>query len=394
MPLFSHLSSNSCLKKYCFCFRSAVKCSSDNCICKDCSNAEEAIKPAKKTPVKKAATPKKVPKSTLTFPKSSAAMSFLKARVEDDVKKITENLLASGCLPEKVPILPPINTSTIDGDSKNSANGAKNAPKKPPSTPHHIPVAIPFSAAEFPELTIDETQDYSKYVTSFKRPLFSEPSRPLEIAYSHRQEMKILRQRARQKKDDIRAEYEELREKLIEKKLEMSLANDVVKEYTQKAGAWTKKVFDLELKEPCTWNTNLENLKEYIQNNNGRLPPNHKKATTEDEKSLALWLDRIRLLAKGAEQDKAYEAWAAKEKGEGSGKRKEEESDGSADSDDDIKEPVKKKRKRYQHKIKKSVLDYPHRLQMLDDLGVVWGNQNENKWETMFQKLGKLLFIL
>ncbi len=38
-------------------------------------------------------------------------------------------------------------------------------------------------------------------------------------------------------------------------------------------GAWTRKVFDLELDEPCEWNTNYGKLKKYImkRNNNGKL---------------------------------------------------------------------------------------------------------------------------
>lgn len=51
--------------------------------------------------------------------------------------------------------------------------------------------------------------------------------------------------------------------------------------------------------------------------------------------------------------------------------------------DDYPEDPPKKKRS----KSKSFVKDYPHRLESLADLGVIWENYNDNKWEVMFQKL-------
>ena len=84
--------------------------------------------------------------------------------------------------------------------------------------------AIPFSAEEFPQLTIDNTQDYTDLATSFKKPLFDEPSRPLEIAYSQQAAAKCKRQASQRKKNVIVNEYNALREKLLRKKQELSLA--------------------------------------------------------------------------------------------------------------------------------------------------------------------------
>lgn len=53
------------------------------------------------------------------------------------------------------------------------------------------------------------------------------------------------------------------------------------------------------------------------------------------------------------------------------------------DNEDELEETPKKKH----GKNKKSLTDYPHRLECLSELGVVWENHNENRWETMFQKL-------
>lgn len=152
--------------------------------------------------------------------------------------------------------------------------------------------AIPFSTEEFPQLTLDENNDYGDLATSFKKPLFDTPNRPLEIAYSQHNAAKYQRKLAQQKKNAILVEYHKLKAKFQEKKLELSLANDEVRGHTQKVGAWTRKVFDLELEEDCTWNSNFRNLKEY-KDVHGKLPPSVKKAKSEQEKALATWLDRM-----------------------------------------------------------------------------------------------------
>mmetsp|Transcript_11370 Transcript_11370/g.24481 ORF Transcript_11370/g.24481 Transcript_11370/m.24481 type:complete len:665 (+) Transcript_11370:668-2662(+) len=266
--------------------------------------------------------------------------------------------------------------------SKTSSTSTRSRNRKP--------TAIPFSIEEFPQLAIDQSIDYTEYATSFKRPLFKEPSRPLEIAYSHRQQMKYMQDQACMNKDAIYAEYLELLEKLRQKKMELTRATDEVKKCAQQTGAWTKKVFDLELREPCTWNSNYQKVKDYVREH-GSLPPNYRKTKTEEEKSLSLWLDRIRLLVKEERRKRSEAAEVS---------NTQEEEDGDDDDENEEKRPRQhemeqeqqqhqqtKKRKRYERKVKKSVLDYPHRLECLEKLGLVWGDQNENKWEAMFQKL-------
>ena len=152
--------------------------------------------------------------------------------------------------------------------------------------------AIPFSTEEFPQLTIDNTQDYTDLATSFKKPLFDEPSRPLEIAYSQQAAAKCKLQASQRKKNVIVNEYNALREKLLRKKQELSLADDDVRGHSQIVGSWTRKVFDLELEEDCQWNTNVKKLKAYKEKH-GKLPPHPKKAKGDEEKYLSAWLDRM-----------------------------------------------------------------------------------------------------
>ena len=52
------------------------------------------------------------------------------------------------------------------------------------------------------------------------------------------------------------------------------------------------------------------------------------------------------------------------------------------EKEDASEEPKKKYRSN-----KKFVKDYPHRLERLAELGVIFESHHENKWETMFQKL-------
>ena len=76
---------------------------------------------------------------------------------------------------------------------------------------------------------------------------------------------------AQQKKIDLAKECRQLREKLQEKKLALSLASDEIKESNKKLGTWTRKVFDLELEEPCEWNTNYQKLSAFKQQH-GKMP--------------------------------------------------------------------------------------------------------------------------
>lgn len=338
-----------CLKLYCECMSKGRYCN-DDCVCKDCHNTTEydgeggarleairyilgrkpdalneemramareggwepSAKPPRKSPFQK-----KTSKSAKKTPvKSSAAKTVAKGK---DARR------KDVCLWHKMD----------DAESSEEETAA----------------AIPFSTEEFPQLTLDESKDYSELAAAFTKPLFNEPSRPLEIAYSQHLAVKKQRTQAQKKKNDILQEYNQLREKFLQKKLELSLANDEVKGHTQKVGVWTRKVFELELEEPCGWNTNCKKLKEYKEEY-GKLPPHAKKVKDEEEKSLSTWLDRIRCQKNQEEKE------------------------------DDSEEP-----KRKRNKNKKFLRDYPHRLECLANLGAVWENHHETKWETMFQKL-------
>lgn len=150
--------------------------------------------------------------------------------------------------------------------------------------------AIAFSTDEYPQLTLDEGNDYSDLAAAFKKPLFDNPSRPLEIAYSHHTAVVVKRTRSQKKKNTVVREYNSLREKFRQKKVELSLADDKVQGCNQQVGMWTRKVFDLELAEECEWNANLHRLKIYVAAH-GKLPPTSKKATGEEEKALSAWLE-------------------------------------------------------------------------------------------------------
>jgi hypothetical protein len=208
--------------------------------------------------------------------------------------------------------------------------------------------AIEFSTDEFPQLAIDDHVDHSELAGKFTRPLFTAPSRPLEIAYSHQTMIGYQKKMALQKKADAVKECKKLRDKLQEKKLALSLANDEITECNKQLGNWTRKVFDLELEEPCEWNTNYEKLCSY-KKEHGRLPS--KNSQDEEEKSLAVWLDIIR---HEKNEDKEYD---------------------------------EKQLKTKDNKKKRSIDDYPHRLESLEVLGVNLGRRRDDTFESMLQKL-------
>jgi hypothetical protein len=176
----------------------------------------------------------------------------------------------------------------------------------PPS--HDVAVAvaiandpIPYSIEEFPELAHDDEIDHSRLANSFRRKLFPNDgandngiSRPLVIAYSHLMATTKIRKRAQRRKNAVLLEYEVLREKYLEKKLELSLANDEVRGINRKVGAWTRTVFDLELVETCEWNDNYLRLRKYWEDNGGRLPPtNVKRAKDDEERFVSAWLQQM-----------------------------------------------------------------------------------------------------
>ena len=69
------------------------------------------------------------------------------------------------------------------------------------------------------------------------------------------------------------------------------------------------------------------------------------------------------------------------------GQRNAEEREGDDEASELPGESGDTTKKRKHNKNKKFILDYPHRLDSLTGLGVLWDNHTENKWETMFQKL-------
>lgn len=162
----------------------------------------------------------------------------------------------------------------------------------PPAEP------IPFTTEDYPQLAIDQTLDDSNLATSFIRPLFhpegATTSKPLQIAYSHQAVASHERTIAQCKKNVVLDEYKRIREKYLQKKLELSLANDEVEKCNKDAGAWTKKVFDLELEEPCEWNDMLEKLKRYKDEYNKLPPKNISRCEEGDEKELAKWLEGMK----------------------------------------------------------------------------------------------------
>ncbi|KAL7472083.1 hypothetical protein ACHAXS_012407 [Conticribra weissflogii] len=199
------------------------------------------------------------------------------------------------------------------------------------------PTPIPFTLEEHPELQLDDSQDHSKLVHAFKQPLFpKDPSQSLAIAYSHHRASKAERSKIRKKKLSLLSELETLRNQFYAKKAELLQANALLKQSSQTVGKWTRKVFDLELAEPCTWNSKLEKLREYVQLHGG--PPEHSKKVKGDdtEKALVTWITGIKIKVK---------------------------------------------------KEHSSVGKYPHRIEALEHLGVTWENENEARFEVMFQKL-------
>ena len=162
----------------------------------------------------------------------------------------------------------------------------------PPAEP------IPFTTEDYPQLVIDPTRDDSNLAASFTRPLFPPEgpttSKPLQIAYSHQAVASHARTIAQCKKNAVLDEYKRIREKYLQKKLELSLANDEVEKCNKDAGAWTKKVFDLELEEPCEWNDMMEKLRRYKDEYDKLPPKNISRCEEGDEKELAKWLETMK----------------------------------------------------------------------------------------------------
>ena len=275
-----------CLKLYCDCLSNGNRCS-DKCQCKDCHNNEQYEDEA--------------------FQAIRAALDRNPDAFNDEIK-------------QKVGWVPAVKAPTTGkkrGRPKGSLNKIKplvipgpavkksrGRPRKddnyspPPESLTPPPDPIAFTAEDYPQLAMDSNENYSHLATSFTRPLFppsdAPTSKPLQIAYSHRSMADHSRKLAQIKKNALLDEYKKIREKYLEKKLELSLANDDVEKCDKEAGAWTKKVFDLELEEPCDWNDKLNKLKKYVEKHHKLPPKNLSRCEDEDAKEVSKWLESLR----------------------------------------------------------------------------------------------------
>jgi hypothetical protein len=273
-----------CLKLYCDCFSRGNRCG-DNCECKECCNDGQHDQERKKA--------------------IRAVLDRKPDAFDDEIKQqvewvADEKPAASGKKRGRPRGTINKNKSIILNPDIKRARGrprkdTADLPVGPLTAP---PDPIAFASNDYPELAIDPSQDYSHLASSFTRPLFppSDPptSKPLQIAYSHQAAAQHARQTAQSKKNSVFDEYKRIRDKYIEKKLELSLANDEVEKCNKEEGAWTKKVFDLELVEPCDWNEKLEMLRKYKEANDKLPPKNPSRCEEGDEKELAKWLERMR----------------------------------------------------------------------------------------------------
>ena len=124
---------------------------------------------------------------------------------------------------------------------------------------------------------------------------------PLQIAYTHYTNASKLRKCTQQKSNSLLKTCKLLEEQLQQKRQELSLANEELNIHTRTVGAWTRYVFDLELNEPCEWNSNYRKLMECVERNNGKLPlsllditkanTNKEEDDADEERILAVWLD-------------------------------------------------------------------------------------------------------
>ena len=275
-----------CLKLYCDCLSNGKRCG-DKCQCKDCRNtgqyegeAFEAMRAAlDRNPDAFNDAIKQqlgwVPE-VKTPPKGKK-----RGRPKGSLNKVKPIIIAGPAVKR------PRGRPRKD-DTDNTPTKSLNPPPEP----------IAFTTEEYPQLAMDSNENYSHLATSFTRPLFppadATTSKPLQIAYSHHAVARHARKLAQVKKNELFDEYKKIREKYLEKKLELSLANDEVEKCDKEAGAWTKKVFDLELEEPCDWNEKLSKLKKYVEEKHKLPPKNISRCENEDEKELSKWLENIR----------------------------------------------------------------------------------------------------
>ncbi|KAL3795038.1 hypothetical protein HJC23_006359 [Cyclotella cryptica] len=373
-----------CLKLYCECFSRGQRCA-ESCECNDCRNndehGEERIEAIKMALERKPNAFNDEIKRQVGWdpeqPRIATSSGSKRGRPRGSVKKnkagdvdldnVTPNKRRRG-RPRKDASLD--NLPTI------------NATQPPPE-------AIPFTTETYPQLAIDDSADYSHLATSFTRPLFlptdSSTSLPLQIAYSHHQAAKHERKLAQTKKNAVLEEYKKIREKYLEKKLELSLADDEVQRCNRLTGAWTRKVFDLELEEPCAWNENLKRLKKFKEENAGRLPPKTPgRASEGEERELALWIEKIRGQKVQQDEEDVNDGVSDDVKDEPT-----EAPDAPAPTAPESTEATSETAPSTVKPKKPNVdlADYPHRIESLEQLGVHFRSKSSNRFEIMFQKL-------
>ncbi|KAL3811670.1 hypothetical protein ACHAXA_002764 [Cyclostephanos tholiformis] len=175
-------------------------------------------------------------------------------------------------------------------------------------------------------------------VRAFREPLFpNDPSRPLAIAYSHLNAAMEERRRIKARKRKALRELKDLREKFMSRKRELLDLNATLGTSSKRVSSWTRRVFDLELKEPgCPWNAKLHRLREYVERH-GKFPEHVLKVRgTDEERVLAAFVSKERSKAKASHR---------------------------------------------------SFVKYPHRFRALEELGVTWESDNDARFEVMFTKL-------
>jgi hypothetical protein len=218
-------------------------------------------------------------------------------------------------------------------------NVEESLPLPPPSG------GIPFDPADYLDLAPsdhenDDDDENSKIdlVLAFREPLFpNDPSRPLAIAYSHLYAAKEERKRIRAEKVRALRDLKDLREVYASRRGELLDLNATLGTSSNRVRSWTRRVFDLELKEPgCPWNDKLRMLREYVERH-GKIPEHALKVRGNDEERvLAAFVSKERSKAKAGH-------W--------------------------------------------STVKYPHRFRALERLGVTWESDNDARFEVMFGKL-------
>ena len=215
------------------------------------------------------------------------------------------------------------------------------------------PRGMPFDPADYPDLTPpsdaenDDDSDGGErgpnssaidLVRAFREPLFpNDPSAPLAIAYSHRNAAAEERRRIKARKREALRDLRDLREEFLSRKADLLDLNATLRASSRNVGSWTRRVFDLELKEPgCPWNDKLRRLREYVERH-GKVPEHALKS-------------------RGADEERLLAAFVSKERSKAKGGHR-------------------------------SFAKHPHRFRALEELGVTWESDNDARFEVMFARL-------